>query len=627
MTSANLTPRAKGTQAPPKRFYWAQLTVSAAFLVLAGRLWQLQVLSGDLYFKKSADNFVKELDLPAPRGQIRDRKGRTLAENRPAYNVYVTPRIFTDDSLQRLARILRLDDDQVDSLREKLARPRGVDRTRPMVAFEDIWRDELGRIESDRSELPGVTVQAEAARNYPNAALASHVIGYLNQITADELADRREHGYHAGDAIGRSGLERQWEPYLRGQDGRERIIVDAKGQRKLDADDLVDLLGGPQRTEPVPGHDIITTLDLDLQRAVERALKKHKSAAAAVVEVNTGRVLALASVPAPDPNLLSGRLSRAQADALVSDKVGRPLIDKTLRENYFPGSTYKIVPMLAALEDKAIDPEEIVTCHGAIKFGGRWFHCVESHAKVNLHRALVESCNVFFYGVGDKLGLDRMARVATELGLGAPTGLGLNGEVPGFVPDMEHYRKAGGFQKGVVLNSAIGQGSVKVTVLQLTMAYAAIASGKLWVPQIVSRIETPSGRVVQEFQPKLRRELVAQVSDLKRIRAALLGAVSDPKGTSYASRIAGFDVAGKTGTAQVTNRRVKDSPEGAAESDHAWFASFAPAHDPQIAVVVLVEHGGFGAKSATPAAMEIYREYFGLPRAAGEGMPRGAAGL
>jgi penicillin-binding protein 2 len=457
-----------------------------------------------------------------------------------------------------------------------------------------------------------VTVQAEAARTYPNGVIASHVIGYLNQITADELNERREQGYHTGDAIGRSGLERQWEPYLRGQDGRERIIVDAKGQRKLDAEDLVELLGGPQRTEPVPGHDLITTLDLDLQRTAEAALGKHRSAAAAVVEVKTGRVLALASVPAPDPNALSGKLSRTQAEALINDKIGRPLIDKTLRENYFPGSTYKVVPMLAGLEDKLIDPEEIVTCHGALRFGGRWFHCVESHAKVNLHRAIVESCNVYFYGLGDKLGLDRMARVAAELGLGAPTGLGLNGEVPGFVPDMEHYKKAGGFQKGVVLNSAIGQGSVKVTVLQLTMAYAAIASGTLWVPQIVSRIETPSGKVVQEFAPKARRTLSVSQEDLKRVRAALLGAVSDRKGTSYAARIPGFDVAGKTGTAQVGNRRVKDLPEGSPDSDHAWFASFAPARDPQIAVVVLVEHGGFGAKSATPAAMEIYRHYFKL---------------
>jgi penicillin-binding protein 2 len=354
----------------------------------------------------------------------------------------------------------------------------------------------------------------------------------------------------------------------------------------------------------------VTTLDLDLQRITEAALAKHKSAAAAVVEVETGRVLALASWPEPDPNRLTGRLSRADAERLAHDNLCRPLIDKTLRENYFPGSTFKIVPMLAALEDNLVDPEEKVTCHGSFQLGRRAFHCVEPHGKVSLHDALAQSCNVYFFGLADRIGLDRMARVAEDLGFGAPTGLGLNGEVPGFIPTMAYYKQEGGFQKGFVLNTAIGQGSVKVTVLQLAIAYAAVANGgKLFVPQVVQRIETPSGQVVQEFPPRLRRILAAPADALQRVRLALTDAVNEPKGTSYAARVPGLDVAGKTGTAQVKNRRVKAS-EGAPESDHAWFASFAPTHHPKIAVVVLVEHGGFGAKAATPAAMEIYQGYF-----------------
>lgn len=605
------SPRARGTQAPPRRFFWAQVVVGAAFFLLAARLWQLQVLSGDHYFRKSADNFVKELPLLATRGQILDRKGRVLADNRPSYDVYVTPRFFTEDSLAELVRDLHLEVEGVESLKAKVAGKHGLDRFRQVEVLSDVSRDDLAILESDSLALPGVSVTASAHREYPEGTLAAHLLGYMNEITAEELSAHREQGYHPGDFIGRSGLEREWESYLRGKDGSERVVVDAKGRRKsdLEASELESLIGGPARIEPQPGDDLETTIDLDTQRIVENALKPHHSAAAAVIDVETGRVLALASWPEPDPNALTGHLSRAEMAQLIADPA-RPLIDKTVRENYFPGSTFKVVPALAGLESRMVDPDERVICHGAIQFGRRWFHCVEPHGPVNLHLALVESCNVFFYGVGDKLGLDRMAETARDLGFGAPTGLGINGEVPGFIPTMDFYKRQGAFQKGVVLNTAIGQGSVKVTVLQLAMAYAAIANGgRLYVPQLVDKIVTPSGQVVQELEPRLRRVLAATPDELAQIRSALFDAVNAPKGTSYAARIPGLEVAGKTGTAQVGNHRVREAA-GSALADHAWFASFAPARHPKIAVVVLVEHGGFGAKSATPAAMEIYRHYF-----------------
>jgi penicillin-binding protein 2 len=552
------------------------------------------------------------------RGQIRDRNGKLIADNRPSYNVYVTPRFLHDASLARLQRLLGLGDAEVAQLKQKIAQKRGLDRFRQLLALEDIDRDHLALLESEKNELPGVAVDAVAHRSYPHGKLLSHVLGYMNEISADELAHCRERGdggCRPGEVVGRAGLESQWESFLRGKDGLERIIVDAKGQRK-DVELSEEFLGGPQRVDPIPGHDLITTLDIVLQNITENALKKHQSAAAAVVEIDSGRVLALASWPEPDPNLLTGRLSRAQADELAADP-GRPLIDKTLRENYFPGSTFKVVPMLAALEDHMVDPDEKIICHGSIRFGKRDFHCVEPHGKVDLHQALSQSCNVYFFQLGDKIGLDRIQRVAEDLGFGAPTGLGLNGEVPGFIPSMSYYKNNGGFQKGMVLNTAIGQGSVKVTVLQLAMAYAAVANGgKLWVPQIVERIETPSGQVVQEFPPRLRRDLAASPEMLARVRTALADAVNDPKGTSFAARVPGLDVAGKTGTAQVkNNRHVRDADDWAS-LDHSWFASFAPIKKPEIAVVVLVEHGGFGAKAATPVAMEIYKGYFEKVRSA-----------
>ena len=617
MKAATVGPRAKqATQAPPRRFFWAQLVVASAFAVIAMRLWQLQVLSGELYFKKSADNFVKDLELPATRGRVLDRKGRVLADNRPAYHIAVTPRFFSDEALQTLARLLRLDDEAVDGVRAKLRDKKGaLDRLKPVVVFEDVTRDQMALVESEKLSLPGVQVVAAAHRSYPHGPLASHLLGYMNQITAEELAERREQGYHNGDYVGRAGLERQWESFLRGKDGVERIVVDAKGQRKLDleAADLTAILGVDRRIDAVPGHDLVTSLDVDLQEVVERALARHKSAAAAVVEVATGRVLALGSWPEVDPNLLTGRVTRAEMERLMQDPL-RPLIDKSLRENYFPGSTFKITSTIAALESHAIDPDERIACHGAIKFGKRWFHCPETHGPLNMHMALAESCDVYYYELGDLLGLDKMAEVARDLGYGQPTGLGLNGEVPGFIPTVEFYNQRGGFQKGMVLNSAIGQGDIKVTVLQVAMAYAAVANGgQLYIPQLVERIVTPGGKPVQEFAPRLNHALAASPETLRAVRSALYDAVNHPKGTSYAQRVPGLEVAGKTGTAQVhNNRHTRDLEEGDEAADHAWFASFAPYKHPEVAVVVLVEHGGFGAKAATPVAMEIYQGYFAL---------------
>jgi penicillin-binding protein 2 len=633
--------RPRGRLAPRSPFLWVQLCVIGAFLILVARLYELQIHHGELYYKKSADNFVKELELPAPRGVIRDRQGKLLAENRPAYHVVAVPRFFTDEALQRLAKLLHLDDEEVDALKAKVASRRGLDRFRPTPIIEDVERDAVGLVESHRLELPGVSVISVARRWYPNGALAAHVVGFMNQVTAEELqAARRERegaaatampaataerdarlaALQPGDFIGRAGLERQWESFLRGKDGVERVVVDAKGQQKLDIDsaDLIGAVSGVVRDEPQPGLDLVTTLDVELQAAVEKALKKHPSGAAVVVEVETGRILAMASWPAFDPNRMSGRLTRGEADALLKDP-GRPLIDKTVREHYFPGSTFKIVPALAALTDHLVDVDEKVPCHGSVLFGKRHFHCVEAHGKVNLHSAIAESCNVYFYGLGERVGLDRMERVALDLGFGAPTGLGLNGEVAGVVPNLALYKsQGGGFQKGSILNTAIGQGEVKATVLQVAMAYAALANGgRLWVPQLIERIEAPGpdgvSRVVETFAPRLRRRINASPEDLRQIRAALFDAVNDPKGTGWSARVplpGGVEIAGKTGTAQVGNKRVR--AEGTQQGDHAWFASFAPARAPEIAMAVIIEHAGFGAKSATPVTFEIVRAYLEL---------------
>ncbi|MBI5479218.1 MAG: penicillin-binding protein 2 [Deltaproteobacteria bacterium] len=583
-----------------------------AFVVLAGRLWQLQVLRGELYLRKSADNFVKDIEIPALRGQVRDHKGRVLGDNRAAYNVYVTPRFLTPEALERLCGYLNLSAEQATAIKTRAKETRGLARFRAQLAVEDVSREQMALVATNRQNLPGVQIEAVPRRTYPLGTSAAHVLGYINEISAAELNSRREQGYRSGDLIGRTGLERQWEGYLRGTPGFERVVVDAKGQRKS-ADETRELLQTPRRQDPVPGNNIVLTLDADLQRLAERAFRRYPAGAAVVVDVETGRLLALVSKPGFDPNLLSGRLTFAEEARLNQDPY-RPRLDKTLREHYYPGSTFKVVPAVAALEEGVISPDERVQCKGYHELGRRWFRCSKFHGRVNMYEALAQSCNIYFYKLGERVGMDRIARYAREFGLGEPTGLGLNGEVPGFIPTQAWYREhaPGGFRLGYTLNATIGQGATKVTVLQLAMLYAAIANGgSLNLPQLVERIDTAANAPVQEFPPRLRRRVAVKPVHLETLQRALAG-TTHQKGTAYDARLKDIEVSGKTGTAQV-RKMGKVRSEGREQfgmGDHAWFVGFAPTRRPQIAVVVLVEHGGLGGHVAAPVAMEIMRGYF-----------------
>lgn len=605
--SEDLHARARGYRA-------VAVGVVLAFALLAGRLWHLQVLRGESYYRKTADNFVKEVDLPASRGEIRDRRGRVLGENRPSYNVYLTPRFVTDEALAHLGKLLHLGDDQIALLKARSSNKVGLERYRQVLGVEDIGRDQMATIESERSHLPGIAVDARSHRSYPVGRTAAHVLGYMNQISGEELAAQREQGYHPGDYVGRAGVERQWESSLRGKDGFERVVIDAKGQKKTDIDpaEVARIIGGPLRQEPTAGDNIVLTLDLELQKIAERSLARYHSAAAVAVDVRSGRVLALASHPAFDPNVLTGRLTRAEDERLQSDPF-RPMIDKAVREIYFPGSTFKIIPALAALQDRQVDLDEVMRCAGAYALPGHTFRCMEVHGRVALHQAIAESCNVFFYHLGERIGMDRMAEVARAFGFGAPTGIGLPGEAAGFIPTQEFHRQQGGFHIGFTLNTAIGQGATKVTVLQQALAYAALANGgDLWVPQLVERIETPAGRIVRQFDPRLRRHIEVAPEHLAEVRSALCDVVNDPRGTAWVARDPSLpvQVCGKTGTAQVRKNRKGEVAGWDVGNDHGWFAGFAPAEAPEIAIAALVEHGGLGGHVAAPVVMDIAAGYF-----------------
>ncbi len=590
------------------------------FVGLAGRLVQLQALRGDDYLQKSTSNFIRERELPSVRGQIRDRRGEVLADNRPTFHVYATPRYVSEATLLRLGRLLKLTEEQRETLGKKLQAKRGADASKQLLVAEDITRDQLAALESEKDQLPGIDIESRTRRVYPQKQAAAHVLGYLNMAGPEDL----KHGYRHGDYVGRSGVEQKLEPKLRGNPGFERIFVDAHGKRKSENElgEMARLAPQEMRREPQPGANAVLTIDLQLQRIVEDALSRHASAAAAVVEADTGRVLALASYPSPDPNLLGGRLSRGEAQRLESDPF-RPLLDKALRETYYPGSTFKIIPALAALEEGLVDPDQKQVCHGRYELGRHVFRCMKAHGPVSLHEALAQSCNVYFYHLAEKVGLERMARWAERFGFGQPTGLGL-GEASGFVPTLDYYKQHGGFRGGYALNTALGQGAVRASVLQLAMAYAALGNGgKLFQPYLVDRLETPSGELIERFSPELRSQLPLLPSSLERLRRALVDVVADNKGTASTAFIDGLDVAGKSGTAQVRKNRRGESSGWDQLNDHAWFVGYAPSRNAKIAVAVLVEHGGLGGHVAAPTATKIIQGYF--DRVAPELRPRPVA--
>jgi penicillin-binding protein 2 len=601
-----------------RRLRWLLAIMVLAFAVLVARLWQLQVVRGNEYFEAARSNVVDERFLPSVRGKILDRNRVPLADNRPAFNLYVVPRLFDGAARARLVELLGLSEEETARLDQRLASARRRRERRAVMVLEDQGRDRAGLVAQARLELGGaVEVHDEPYRHYPHGQLAAHLVGFMNQPSSQEMAELEKQGYDASEFIGRYGVERAWEKYLHGKKGIERYIINARGDR-IDGAEAEGLIDGPRFEPPVSGHDVILSVDLGLQRLAEQAVSGHAAAAIAVVEVETGRMLALVSTPAFDPNVMTGHLTRAEHARLQGDP-RHPYVDKTLQQHYPPGSTYKFVVGGAALDNRQVTPHERLSCSGAHRAGGRVFYCMHTHGALDFTAAVQRSCNVYFWKLGERVGIDRMADVARDFGFGEPSGLGLNGEVPGRVPTRELYAARGAAHTvGHTLNAATGQGDVELTVVQLVMAYAALANGgRLYVPQVVARVESAGGQLVAEQPPILRRRVSLSPKTQEILREGMWRVVNEPGGTAHQlGRSQLVEIAGKTGTAQVRGRRPKKEEEAAAarewdpHRDHAWFAGWAPAREPEIAIVVLIEHGGSGGKMAAPVAREIIDGYF-----------------
>jgi penicillin-binding protein 2 len=641
------------------------LAVFVAFAIVIGRLFQLQIVRGAEYAQTAHENVIRRVTLPTTRGVVRDSHGRVLASSRSSFNVLLVPGrvmpsarprrrtrpgVEEQDSFTRIADTLRLNPDERIRLAARIrdACVTDEDRSpcwRPILVREDLSRDIVAELKEHATEMTGAEVVSQPVRYYPYKNQGAHLLGYTSEIDAEGLAKYRPQGYEQlsaeerqklnplgyepGDIVGATGVEHSWESYLRGQRGWEKRVVDARGRYRT-GPETERLLDAPSRQEPLPGRDVRLTVDMELEQSVERAMRAHASGAVVVVDVRTGRLLALYSKPDFDPNDLAGGSGkdriREAFNKLYTDPL-RPMLDKTMSGVFHPGSTFKPFSALAALEDKLIPPNEKERCDGYLSFGRRIFKCAHVHGKVDMREAIAESCNVYFFKLAEAVGMDRIARIATEFGLGQKTGIGVNPEAAGRIPTRSWYalRYKGQFRIGFTLNTSIGQGATTVTPLQLALAYAALANGgTVYSPQLVRAVETSDGAVVQDFPPRVRQKAKVSPENLARVNEALYAVVNEEKGTAFPVRDRTLEVAGKTGTAQTGYVNPgNDDPKTAwyLSRDHAWFAAYSPAKAPEIAVIVLVEHGGSGPTVAAPIAMQIIKEYHRLAAARASKLP------
>lgn len=598
-----------------KRLRWLALVVIAGFALLVGRLWQLQVMRGDSYYARTVSNVVKERYLPSVRGKILDRKGVALADNRPAFNIYATPKQLTPEAKGELSRMLGLSDDEIAKIDERLALGQKRDPKSPILILEDQGRDRAALVEQARARLAGIEVHHEPYRYYPQGDLAAHLVGYMTEMTAEEADRLSAQGYDTSDLVGRYGLESAWENYLRGKRGVERYAVDARGQR-LDNKMVDGLIEGARVIEAVPGANVYLTIDADLQRTAEKAVANVAAAAVVVVEPKTGRIRALVSKPSFDPNVMTGHLTHAEYTLLMQDP-RKPFIDKTLRATYPPGSIFKFTTTIAALEDGQAAEDESMFCTGEYELAGTHFRCHGTHEKVDLLKAIQRSCDVYFWNLAQRIGLDRIAEVARQFGFGAPTNLGINGDSGGRIPTKDWYEKNGRYKIGFATNAAIGQGDVEVTPVQMAMAYSALANGgSLYVPQVVERVESFDGRPIISYDPKVAHTIKVPPDILDIWKRGMWKVNNEPGGTAFDHGISQVvKVMGKTGTAEV-KKHHKDAENGKdlerwnPNASHAWFAGWAPADDPELVIIVMVEHGGAGGTVAWPIANRILDTYF-----------------
>lgn len=570
---------------PKDRLFFAIIVLT--FLIISLRLWHLQIFKGEQYSKLAEQNRIRVIKIPAPRGIIYDRNGIPLVENVPSFTVSISPDYAQSVNIELLSKILNLSKEEIESKLNRKTESQFV----PIRLKEDLTKREIAMLEANRTEIPGLTIEIEMKRHYTYEKATSHLIGYLGQITEEQIKINSSlRDLPPYFRIGQIGLEYRYDDELRGRAGEKVVEVDALGRE----------LRLIKETPPVKGKDIYLTIDAFLQEAAYKALENYNGAFIAV-NPNTGEILAMVSTPSFDPNLFVDGVPSKYWSQLVNDP-RHPLLNKVIQGVYPPGSTFKVVTALAGLEEGLILSDRIlVNCKGSLSIGKWTFGCwrKEGHGQVNLKRAIIESCDVYFYELGKLVGIENIHKYATKLGLGNATGFSPE-EKPGLVPNSDWKIRAikTTWYLGDTFNTAIGQGFLKVTPLQMALVMATIVNGGTKYRPYILRDSKPEGI-----------DLGLNKKNLDIIKEALISVVNEPNGTAWGAKSSLIKFGGKTGTVQVVSKKLKEKIFHRNIEHHAWFVGFAPADKPEIAFAVIVEHGGAGGAVAAPVAKSALEGY------------------
>jgi penicillin-binding protein 2 len=604
----NVEPRQQLNDKPPLRddtnFAASKIAIFqycavGIFLLLISGFWRLQVQDPQLYDERAQANSIKSAPLIAPRGRILDRDGRVIVDNRASFELLLAREQLKDEHLKPIAEGLDID---YDELMAKVIRFRTRPKYEPMVLKEEMTPADLAFVDSHRDFFPELLVVQAQSRLYPQDGMLAHVLGYTGEISEDELDDPQFAKYDPGQIIGKFGIERQYNDWLTGVDGQRQVVVDNRGTvRQVLA------------TKPAtPGKDLQLTIDLDLQSVAELSMDSglaelgvdHKNGAVVALDPNTGEVLAMVSRPTFDPNRFTGRI-KAKDWKEINSNPDHPLLNRAIQDAQAPGSTFKPIMAIAGLETGTIDDSYTVHCPGGATFYGRYFKChlKGGHGAVSLHKGIVESCDVYFYNVGNKLGIDHIAYYGDLVGYGKPTGVDLPHELTGVMPSpawaMRTQRRK--WYAGETISVSIGQGALTVTPLQMARAISGLAVGGTWQTPHLTREGTVKDKPITW---PLNARNVADVL------SGMYGVVNEGGGTGVRAAIPGLHVCGKTGTAQVaSNNYVKSQGKSHELRDNAWFVGFAPCEKPEIVVVALFEHGA-ESKYACPIVRDVIKAYF-----------------
>jgi penicillin-binding protein 2 len=605
-----------------QRLSGLMVLVLLAFAILVARLLYLQIVEGAEYRRLSEINSIRLQDIDAPRGLIFDRNNQMLVDNRPSFDLHIILKDAKplDVTLAKLGRIIG---ESPETLRERISNEKRRGPYTPLLLKEDVGRDLLAAIEVHKYDLPGVVVHVTPRRHYLFGTFAAHLLGYVGEISAEELRCKPYEECKGGDYIGKFGIEKSFESLLRGKRGGRQVEVNATGQ-------VVRVL---ESVDAQAGHNLSLTIDQRLQAEAEELLQ-DKAGAVVALDPNNGDVLAMASSPTFDPNWFVVGMSQEQWKSLITNPF-RPLENKAIQAEYPPASTFKIVTAIAGLEEGAIDAATTMFCPGHYRYGNRVYRCWKhaGHGSVNVVQALEQSCDVFFYQVGETVGVDTLAKYAKAFGLGGLTGISLAQEAKGLVPTKEWKLKRLGapWQGGETLSVSIGQGFDLVTPLQLALLGATVGNGGTrFRPRLIRSCDTVPEAGFQAIQPEIAGYLKISEATLSLVRQGLWDVVNKRTGTAWRSRLKDLEFSGKTGTAQVVGRPpagVEDEEQiKEMHKDHAWFVAYAPSVNPQIAVAVIVEHGEHGSSAAAPIASKMIATYLdGGGDATGLDTPSGAS--